>query len=85
VVIRKIHPLKWWITIAVILTFAAIAIPIGVAVWYTRVTVQHECSALKDLTVVPVKYPANPKANPSRVATYNFYVALLLWEKADGC
>jgi hypothetical protein len=85
VVIRKSHPLRWWISIAVILVFVAIAIPIGTAVWYTRSTVQHECAALKDLTAKPITKPANPAANPSRVATYNFYIALLDWEKADGC
>lgn len=76
---------KWMITLCSFLIVLGLALSIGGSIWYTRTTVQHECSALKDLTAKPVPYPANPTANPSRVATYNFYIALLDWERADGC
>jgi hypothetical protein len=52
---------------------------------YTQHVVQHECQALELLTKTPVSAPANPAKNPSRVATYKFYVALLFWERSDGC
>jgi hypothetical protein len=52
---------------------------------YVQLQLKHECTALELLTATPVPYPANPKANPSRVTTYNFYEALLYWERADGC
>lgn len=69
----------------IVLIILSLGLVFGAGVWYTRTVVQHECSALKDLTAKPVVYPANPKANPSRVATYNFYIALLNWERQDGC
>lgn len=52
---------------------------------YTNQVVQHECSSLELLTATPVAKPADPAANPSREVTYEFYVALLSWEHADGC
>jgi hypothetical protein len=73
--------------IAFIITLFVLAVgaPVGIAIWYTQQEVQHECQALRDLTAKAVPYPADPAANPSRVATYNFYVALLTWERQDGC
>ena len=52
---------------------------------YTNAVVQHECQALELLTSKPVPYPKDPAQNPSRVTTYEFYVALLFWEHKDGC
>jgi hypothetical protein len=77
--------MKKMIVLAGILFFIAIAAPIGFNIWYTNQEAQHACNALEDLTVKPAPYPANPAANPSRVATYNFYIALLNWEREDGC
>ena len=76
---------KWLIALCSVLIVLGLGLVIGAGIWYTRSQIQHECTALKDLTAKPVTYPANPKANPSRVATYNFYIALLNWERADGC
>jgi hypothetical protein len=73
------------LALGVVLIVLALALVFGGNVWYTRTAIQHECTALQDLTAKPVPYPANPKANPSRVATYNFYIALLNWEHQDGC
>lgn len=52
---------------------------------YTRQYAEHGCQALELLTSVPVPKPADPKANPSRETTYEFYQALLYWEHTDGC
>lgn len=77
--------MKKMIALVIALFIVGVGAPVGIAIWYTQQEVQHECQALRDLTAKPVSYPANPKANPSRVATYNFYVALLTWEHEDGC
>lgn len=79
--------MKPWvqITAGIVFILLAFGLTFGANIWYTRSQLQHECTALKDLTAKPVPYPANPKNNPSRVATYNFYIALLDWERADGC
>lgn len=52
---------------------------------YTDQKVQNECQALELLTRTRVPKPANPQANPSREATYRFYVAIKFWETKDGC
>lgn len=52
---------------------------------YVQTYAQHSCQALELLTYTPVTPPADPAANPSREATYKFYLALLFWEQADGC
>lgn len=79
---RAIRHMVW---LAVILFFAAVAIPIGVNIWYTNNQVEHECSALQLLTSQPVVKPANPAADKAQETTYKFYLALLFWEKSDGC
>lgn len=73
------------LAIATILFVLAVGVPIGLNIWYTNSVIRHECTALRDLTAKPVPYPANPAKNPSRVATYNFYIALKQWEHQDGC
>ena len=77
--------IKVLIACVVILFTIAIGLPVGVAILYTNSQVQHECNALELLTATPVPKPSNPAANPSRETTYKFYVALLYWEKSDGC
>ena len=52
---------------------------------YVQEYAQHSCTALELLTSTPVPKPPDPTANPSREATYKFYVALLYWESADHC
>jgi hypothetical protein len=52
---------------------------------YVNTVVQHECQALELLTKTPVAAPANPARNPSRVADYKFYEAVLAWKHSDGC
>jgi hypothetical protein len=39
-VIRNLHPLRWWISLAVVLLIVAIGTPIGVNIWYTNQAVQ---------------------------------------------
>lgn len=47
---------------------------------------QHQwCQALKILTARPVPYPKDARANPSRLATYRFYVSLVDLEHHFGC
>lgn len=47
---------------------------------------QHNwCAALDVLTAKPVPEPADPAANPSRVATYQFYESLKRLETQFGC
>jgi hypothetical protein len=77
--------MKAKIIAGIVLIFLGFALTFAGNVWFTRTAIQHECSALNDLTATPVVYPTNPKANPSRVSTYNFYVALVRWKNADGC
>ena len=76
-VIRKIHPLKWWVTLAVTLLFVGIALPLGLAIWYTQSQIQHECAALDILIGLPVR-PATQK-------NIEFHNALVQWAKSDGC
>jgi hypothetical protein len=52
---------------------------------YVQLQLQHECQALELLTATPVPQPTDPATNPSRETTYKFYMALVYWEKADGC
>lgn len=52
---------------------------------YVKETAQHSCAALELLTKTPVDKPADPKANPSRQATYQFYAALESWKLLDNC
>lgn len=71
-VIRNIHPLKWWISVGVVLMVIAIAIPIGIGIWYTTSTVQHECTALNYL-----------KTHPTRSVVFNQDISV--WARSDGC
>ena len=52
---------------------------------YVQQYAQHGCAALGLLTAKPVPKPSDPAANPSRETTYEFYEAILFWERADGC
>jgi hypothetical protein len=85
VVIRRIHPLKWWISLACALLVMCMVVPIGVGVWFTITTEQHACQALDLIVAHPVPKPADPLANPSREANYQFYQAILLWHNQNGC
>jgi hypothetical protein len=58
---------------------------VGFTIYWNHTQEQHACEALIDLTAKPVLYPSHPAQNPSRVATYNFYIALLHWRYSDGC
>lgn len=84
-VIRKLHSLKWWLTIAITLLIISISLPIGVAIWYTHSQVQHECSALDLLIAIPAPKPTDPAANPSRELNYRFHQALVQWHDENGC
>lgn len=83
-VIRKYHNLKWWLTLAVTCMFISMALPIGVAIWYTKDQLQHECAALSLLTSKPVPKPVN-STDKAREEAYLFYTALSQWRAADGC
>jgi hypothetical protein len=52
---------------------------------YVQQYAKHGCSALGLLAAKPVPKPADPAANPSRETTYEFYEAVLYWERADRC
>lgn len=84
-VIRRVHPLKWWISIACALLVVAMVVPIGVGIWFTIQTEQHACRALDLIVSHPIPKPANPAANPSREASYEFYQAILTWHNENGC
>lgn len=84
-VIRKYHPLKFWLTMMVILMTISIVLPIGVNIWYTRSIVHNECQALNLLKSEVAPKPTNPAANPSRVFAYNFHADIVLWANSDGC
>jgi hypothetical protein len=71
-VIRKFHPLKFWIAIAVVLVVLSVATPIAVSLWYTTTTIQHECTALMYL-----------KVHPTHSAIFNHDIDV--WAKSDGC
>jgi hypothetical protein len=71
------------VLIAVIVILSAWVIPS--LHHYVNTVVQHECQALELLTKTPVSPPANPAKNPSRVADYKFYQAVLVWKHEDGC
>lgn len=77
-VIRKAHSLKWWITIASILMFVAVALPIGINIWYTNQAVQHSCNALNLI----LQNPVPPHETSAQKA---FYTAIKSWANADGC
>lgn len=70
---------------AIICMTVLFGLNVGFTIYWNHVQESHACQALTDLTRTPIKYPANPAANPSRVATYNFYKALTYWRVADGC
>jgi hypothetical protein len=71
-VIRRIHPLRWWIALATVLMFIGIAIPLGIAIWYTRDLVGHECQAL---VIIQHSHLQNEK----------FAQAIDVWARSDGC
>lgn len=43
------------------------------------------CPALRTLTAHAVPYPADPKANPSRVSAYRFYTEFVAIRDGLGC
>jgi hypothetical protein len=63
----------------------AIGGAVGFGIWYTQTYAQHACQALDVLTRTPVAYPADPKANPSRVTLYQLYEGLDSWKRSDHC
>lgn len=97
--VKAAAPPKWLTWLLTVVCTLLTAVVLVLTIWvipaihhsatqnaaYTNSVVQHECKALELLTAKPVTYPANPQANPSRVATYDFYEALLYWEHQDGC
>lgn len=84
-VIRKIHPLKWWIVLAIVLMIFAIGVPIGVNLYTVAQSEKHACQALDILIAIPAPKPSNPKTNPSREQNFMFHNALVYWHDADGC
>jgi hypothetical protein len=85
VVIRRIHPLKWWVSIACVLMVFAMVVPIGVGIWFTIQQERHACQALDLIVAHPIPKPADPTTNPSREANYQFYQAILTWHNQNGC
>jgi hypothetical protein len=74
-----------WGVLAVVFWLLTMAIPFGAGMLYTNAEAQHACTALNLLTLKPVPRPSDPGANPSREISYEFYVALLSWDRADHC
>jgi hypothetical protein len=91
-VIRRYHPLGWWIALGCVLLVIAMGVPIGITLWYAnmnrtaiRDSEAHACQALQLLTAIPAPKPADPAANPSRELNYRFHAALVYWAHASGC
>ena len=69
-----------------LLLVAALYLAMGGFVLYAVQNSEHQwCQALKILTARPVPYPRDARANPSRLATYRFYVSLTELERHFGC
>lgn len=97
--VKASTPRKWQVRVLGIACAVLIGVIIVLVTWvipairsdtsqnaqYTNSVVQHECAALDLITKTPVAYPADPAANPSRVASYRFYEAVLSWERSDHC
>lgn len=77
--------MRKWIAVFCLCLLASIGIPIGYATWYTSSYARHSCDALEILTKTPVPRPTDPKADPSRERTWEFYQGLLYWEREDRC
>ena len=66
-----------------------IAALVGLNLLYTAYAVSSDdhkwCAAMTLLTAHPVPKPADPKANPSRAQTYQFYVTFVQLKRNLGC
>lgn len=74
---------------SIIFSVLLVAGAVSYAIWHGNNTIsannQDWCTALKILTKTPVEYPADPKANPSRVFSYNLYESFRSIEIKFGC
>lgn len=74
---------------SIIFSVLLVAGAVTYAIWHGNNTIsannQDWCTALKILTKTPVKYPADPKANPSRVFSYDLYESFRSIEIKFGC
>jgi hypothetical protein len=74
---------------SIIFSVLLVAGAVSYAIWHGNNTIsannQDWCTALKILTKTPVSYPADPKANPSRVFSYNLYESFRSIEIKFGC
>jgi hypothetical protein len=74
---------------AIVISFVLVIAGVGYAIYHS----QHElstnnqqwCTALRILTKTPVAYPADAKANPSRVFAYDLYESFESIEGKFGC
>ena len=74
---------------SIVFSVLLVAGAVTYAIWHGNNTIsannQDWCTALKILTRTPVSYPADPKANPSRVFSYNLYESFRSIEIKFGC
>ncbi len=80
----RLSDLRYMFLIAVACTFLGVIGGYFLTSYQVTQSARHACTALTVLTRAPVSKPVNPKANPSREATYELYLGLLSW-KEDTC
>jgi len=74
---------------AIVVSVLLVVAGVGYSIWHGNHALsannQQWCTALAILTKTPVAYPADPKANPSRVSTYDLYESFRYIEGKFGC
>lgn len=75
--INNLNHVRQLVVIALCLFIVVITVTIGVAVWYTRSQVQHECEALDILIAQPIQ--------PYTQKNVDFHNALVQWHDENGC
>lgn len=73
------------VVLCMLLLFGSIGGSAAVALYAFHQSQHNWCTALTILTRHPEPAPADPARNPSRVATYQFYVSLKGLEHHFGC
>lgn len=74
---------------AIVVSVLLVVTGVTYAIWHGNHALssnnQQWCTALVILTKTPVKYPADPEANPSRVFSYDLYESFRSIETKFGC
>ena len=76
-----------WLSVAMVIIGLAASVggSYALAIYSIDQSNQNWCQALNLLTSQPVKAPADPSANPSRVQQYKLYTDFVAIEKRFGC